>query len=363
MAHLALLTTRNWRPASKAAALVSIAVITGAPSPCPLCPVPSIPKVQLDILLLPGAPPVEHTPIDVPFSMVVSPGTGGIRPTKDLAVCNADGFECVPFDHVTPEWTSPPGSTLHMNAPAAGKAAAIRLVACIAARDANSVLSCGRELAVGQRNTPVAMRFGVFLDSFTILHTRAHIKDTVWYGFAGQSDNEPRLLPGRCLTKLAGFVSDARCYGLIEVGDRSDGTYPLSNIKIGDFQWVPGGPNRLKLAVMTLNAGSPLGPSAETAQSTLPMLVGQVASPARTIAHDFTGELNALLGWRGCDGPTAAFAITLNSIDVDGLTRANGLSAIPPQQVFVVPSEVGCGASSKYRVNLTIRRSSWQPPH
>lgn len=337
------------------------------PPPCIGCNLPQVPKVDLLVSLISsGSNLVEHSPIEVPFSIVVSPGSGGIRPTSDLAVCPAEGGECVAFNQVTPPFSSPV-TKIRMKAPAAGAAMPVRLVACIAARSADQVLSCGQQLADASISVQVAMRFAVYLDSFTILHTRARIKDTVWYGFAGRSERDGQPIPSRCVTTLAGFVADgARCYGLVKVGDRSDGTHALNGIKIGDFQWVPGRPNRLKLSYMILNAGSPIGPSAYTAQTTMPRLTGKLATLAPGPV-DFTPELNALLGWRGCDGPTAAGALTLFNFrnatqrdhTVDELTRSSGSTPMQ-SKIFVVPSQNMCGASSKYQVRMSIRRSSWR---
>ena len=221
---------------------------------------------------------------------------------------------------------------------------------------------CGDQLTADGTKVDTAMRFAVFFDSFQILHTRAHNKDTVWYGFAGMADAEVRPQWNHCIRVAPASPIPARCYGPTKVGDRADGTYALNNIKIGDFQWVPGRTNQLKLAVMTVNAGAPkgIGPNKDMAGFAFAEMINQLAALDPSKAKDITGILNSLSGWRGCDGPTAGFALTLTNTDVAGLTRDSGSHAIPPQNIFVVPSQTGCGASSKYRVNLTVRRSSWQ---
>ncbi len=339
------------------------------PPPCIGCSLPQLPKVDLIVSLIAnGSNLVEHSPIEVPFSIIASPGTGGIRPTRDLAVCPAEGGECVAFNQVTPPYSSPV-TKLRMKAPAAGAAMPIRLVACIAERSADQVLSCGRELASDSISVQVAMRFGVYLDSFTILHTRARNKDTVWYGFAGRSERDLQPQFNKCITKLAGFVADGgRCYGPVKVGDRADGTHALNDIKIGDFQWVPGRPNQLKLAFMLVNAGAPkgIGPSKDMAGFAMINLVGKLATLGRGPIN-FTPELNALNGWRGCDGPTAAGTLSLFNFrdathtdhTVDELTRTSGSTPMQTT-VFTVPSQTLCGGSSKYRVRMSLRRSSWQ---
>jgi hypothetical protein len=332
-----------------------------------------VPKVDLFVSLISsGSRLVEHSPIEVPFSIVAAPGTGGIRPTRDLAVCPAEGGECVAFNQVTPPFSSPV-TKIRMKAPAAGQSMPIRLVACIAERSADQVLSCGQQLAEGSIKVDIAMRFAVFFDSFTILHTRARNKDTVKYGFAGRSDSEPQPPQwNKCITTLAGFVADgARCYGPVKVGNLADGTHTLNNIKIGDFQWVPGRRHQLKLAFMTVNAGAPggIGPNKDMAGIAMGNLVAKLANVTVRGPRDFTPELNALQGWRGCDGPTAAGTLQLFNFrdathrdqTVDQMTRTSGSTPMQTT-VFTVPSQNLCGGSSKYQIRMSIRRSSWQTP-
>jgi hypothetical protein len=331
-------------------------------------------SASLSVALPVGKIPIlEHSSIEVPFILNVQPGkTGAKNPaTYDLAVCAENGAQCAFFPGIRPPWTSPSGSKLTMDAPVAGQAAPIKLAACIAALSADRVVSCGTRLSEGSSRVDVLMRFVISFDSFTILHTRAHNKDTVYYALAGISNGQPAPQFNKCADKLASFVSPLFCVGPTLIGDRDDGTYPINQIRVGEFESVPGRTNNVTFAFATINYGAPQlpqqGPITDMTRIAMITLLGKLTAPNSGVSEDFTAEINNRDGWRGCDGPTAAGAKRIFNFHdksqqeptADELTRNTGRFSTS-SKIFVVPSQTGCGASSKYQVKLTLLRTSWR---
>lgn len=328
------------------------------------------PSTSLSVGLPVGRSPVlEHSSIELPFFLEAKPGLAGARPTYDLAVCAENGSQCAFFPQVTPPWTSPSGSKVTMDAPAAGQAVPIKLLACVAEMSADSVVNCGRRLSEDSSSVDISMRFAVYFDSFTIFHTRARSKDTTYYALAGISNGQPVPQFNQCADKLASFVSPLFCVGPSRVGDLDDGTYPLNQIRVGEFEWVPGRTNNLTFAFATTNYGAPrlTGPVTDMTTIAMITLLGKLTAPNSGVSEDFTAEINDLDGWRGCDGPTAAGAKRIFNFrdrsqqepTVDELTRDTGRFSTS-SKIFIVPSQTGCGASSKYQVNWTLLRTSWR---
>jgi len=312
----------------------------------------------------------EHSPIQVPFQLEVKPGLAGAKPTVDVAVCEENTNNCLEFPHVTPPWTSPLGSKLPIRAPAAGAAMPITVEACVSSRDNNQVLGCGHQLASGSTNVDVAMSFSVFFDSFTIQHTRARNKDTTFYYLAGVENRQPIPEAHSCSGKLAPFIdSNVFCLGPNSVGDISDGTHTLSNIRVGEFEWVPGSTKSVTFAFATVNYGTPrgIGPVVDMRSIALIHVLSKLDAPNSGVLEDFTPEINDLDGWRGCDGPTAAGAKRIFNVrdhsqqepTIDELTRDSGQCTTSSKK-FVVPSQTGCGGSSVYQVRWTVKRNSWK---
>ena len=348
-----------------------------SPHPHPHRPPPSsvYPKVTL---LVPypvvRTPVLEHTPIKQQFTLVVDAGVGGARPTYDLVVCTESGAQCAFFPQVTPP-QSLLGS-LTVDAPAAGQKRQITLVACVAARSNDSILSCGT-LLDSESSPPidVAMRVAVYFDSFTILHTRAHQHDTTYYALAGIQNGKPAPQPQQCSGNITTFVTSGYsiwCVGPLPFGDVDDGIHPLNEIKVGEFKWVPGRTNYLTFAFETINYGyglpnATLDPIVDMRRMAMNHLLSKLTAPNAGVLEDFTPEINDLDGWRGCDGPTAAGAKRLFNFrdssqsdpTVDELTSQTG-SHTETSKEFVVPSQSACGGSSKYKVTWTLKRTSWR---
>ncbi|HEY0584526.1 MAG TPA: hypothetical protein VGD52_00200 [Pseudoduganella sp.] len=312
----------------------------------------------------------EHSPIQVPFRLEIRPGLAGAKPTIDVAVCEENTNNCLEFPRVTPPWTSPLGSKLPIRAPVAGAAMPITFVACVSSRDNSQVLGCGHQLASGNTKVDVAMSFSVFFDSFTIQHTRAHNKDTTFYYLAGVENRQKIPEAHSCSGKLGPFIeSNVFCLGPTSAGDISDGTHKLSNIRVGEFEWVPGSTKSVTFAFATVNYGTPrgVGPVVDMRSIALNHVLSKLDAPNSGVLEDFTSEINDLDGWRGCDGPTAAGAKRIFNFrdssqqepTIDELTRDSGEFTTSSKK-FVVPSQTGCGGSSVYQVRWTVKRNSWK---
>jgi len=72
---------------------------------------------------------------------------------------------------------------------------------------------------------------------------------------------------------------------------------------------------------------------------------------------DLTDALNDHR-WLGCDGPTAGSAFRFSSRTLDQMTRNDSREWILRTSTYLVRSQAGCGASSRYSVVLRIQRSS-----
>lgn len=335
-----------------------------------------LPTATLSVGLPVGKVPVlEHSSITVPFLLDVRPGKsgrGGRRQTTyDIAVCAKKGNQCAFFSGITLPWTSPSGSNLSMDAPAAGQSVPVELVACVAAKSADNVVSCGTPLSEDSSRIDVSMSFAIFFDSFTILHTRARSNDTTYYALAGISNGQPVPQFNKCATNLASFISPLFCVGPSRVGDLGDGTYPVNKIRVGEFEWVPGRTNNVTFAFATINYGAPQlplsGPNVDMTGLAMQKVLAKLTAPNSGVSEDFTAEINDLDGWRGCDGPTAAGAKRIFNFrdrsqqepTVDELTRDTGRFSTSTK-IFIVPSQSNCGASSKYQVKWTLLRTSWR---
>ena len=315
------------------------------------------------------SPAIEHSRIDIPVNLEIKPGAGGARPTYDLAVCTEDERSCVGFPNVTPPWQSPAGTKLTVDAPAASERTDVRLVACVAARNADSILGCGARLAEDQVGVVTAMQLAVYVESITISHTRARSRDTNYTALAAILDGQSAPQFNECLTQLAGFQLEppVHCVGPIPAGDLGDGTHNVTRVRVGAYQLVPGRRRNLTIGFLTMNYGAPsgIGPTVDMREIAKVTMLNKLTSTI--VDEDFAHEINDKDGWRGCDGPTSGGSARLynhRSADqtqptLDELTRASGRYSTS-SKVFVVTSQSGCGASSRYQINWGIERTSWR---
>ena len=329
-----------------------------------------LPKVRLQVGFPASTTPlVENSIVGIPYQVSVLPGVGGSHPTFDLVVCSGDGGpgeRCDVFDQVHARWASPPGRLLQLKVPSGGQALPIRAVACIKAIVANQVVSCGYQLASMEVSRDVVARFIVAVDSITVSHTRAPSEDNVYVAVAGFfSGQRPELL--RDCTNVLGIPSIEQpilCKGPArhDIKGLGVGTYSTENMKIGEFQIIPGVGGALSFGFAVFNYGSPIQApwfTGDMTGSVRGTLIGQIFNPFKSPSADFVSELNGS-PWLGCDGPTAAgayrFLNTNRSDSLDALTKTTGY--ISSTNSYVVKSQVGCGDDSKYEVKWTVLRTS-----
>lgn len=315
---------------------------------------------------------VEHTTVVVPYRLRISRGVGAEPARLNLMVCGAAGpanADCAVFENVAPNWQSPRGSTVRVRVPAAGSAAELRVRACTLTVTPDQVRQCGDTLAEAVVVRPVHAQYEVSLDAFTILHTRAQSRDTVYVALAADFDETSRSLAGRCddIRSVATVGRRLVCRGVARYGTRDlgDGTYATSS-RVGIFEAVPGTGGSLRYSYVLFNFGFPLTPPSlrnEMVGTVQAAMERHVFNLFQTPAEDFTWELSGP-PWLGCDGPTAAAAVRVfngsQAGSLDELTRETGVhTVISP--VFEPRSQLGCGPSSKYSVQTSVRRTSWRP--
>jgi len=325
---------------------------------------------------------VENTTIKIPFQVSLLPGVGGSAPTLDIAVCGGDGTAiggCSLFRGK--KATSMLDGVLNVKVPAAGPDTEIKVMACT--MSVKRLPSCERPLAEQSFRRPVFARFVIGLDNFTIFHTRAPRRDTLHIGSAAVFADKPLTTAQlsklkTCTPALAAASVDnpvlCREQARFGMQDYGDGTYPVpKDLVLGEFELIPGTRGRLNFGYVIFNFGAP-GGLPDTASRMRGNSQGAIRSQLldQTITGDlavavapgadFTNDLNGS-PWLGCDGPTAAGAVSLandaSATGLDARTRTSG-SYTGKSKVFVVPSQTGCGDSSRYQVQWSVRRMTWR---
>ena len=328
------------------------------------------PRVRLQI-----SPPaqstrlVEHTTLELPYAVTVLPGVGGARPAVDLVVCaDEQPGMCDVYDQVRANWRSPTNRKLRLTVPNAGRAVEFKIVACRKAFTNEQVVTCGERLGEAEFQRPVAARFVVGVDSFTILHTRARSADTVHVAASAFLSGSNVDLLKDC-TNILGNPTLSKpilCKGPARIGmqELGNGTYPVGNMKVGEFELVPGAGGAVTFAFVVFNYGFPVQSQAVSGSmegNVQNAMRAQLTTLNQRASEDFVSNLNAP-PWLGCDGPTAAGAVRWFNTDrpdsLDALTRSTG-SYTADSKVFVVRSQAGCGDDSRYQVRWTLRRTSW----
>lgn len=331
-----------------------------------------IPPVTLQITEpAPSAPLLEHSLLEIPYTVTLAPGVGGAAPVIDMVVCGADALDggpCDIYDQVQANWTSPAGSKLRLRAPNAGSSVSMRVVACTKKIDSNQVVTCGGQLADKSFERPISARFMVRLDSFTILSTRSRHADTVYLALEGIFSGEHKELLDKCDNVLATptVKNLILCKGATKFGtkDLGHGTYSVPNMTVGEFEVIPGRSGALTFGFVVFNYGFVVHPIILTGdmggivQNTIAgQLLTTDQNPSDDFVHGLQGE-----PWLGCDGPTAAGAVRLFNVDrpdsLDAVTRSTGAFS-QQSKTYVAKSQLGCGDDSRYSVQWTVRRTSW----
>jgi hypothetical protein len=361
-----------------------VVIIAAAIAPAPA----AAQLVTLNITPIPATQRlIERQTQDVAFTFKLEPGKTGRGPEVnypiEVLVCGPTGetsTNCVSFNGLTPTVTK--SGTLSLRLPLGGPAVAIRLVACAPKRDANQVATCGKVYASAEFNHAIFARFEAGIDSFTINHTRAQTSDTLYIGYAGLfANNVVDAATSQALDACDNIIGPPTvekpilCRNQARYGtkDLRDGTFPgRTDLGVGVFEVIPGTGGRLNFGFVVFNFGFPgepsdardrmIGNSHNVIRGQLVQQSGQfgVFEIVKAPLNDITDKLNGS-PWLGCDGPTAGGVFTIpndnSGQSLDALTSGSGKHVFVPK--FVVKSQVGCGASSRYTVSWFVRRTTW----
>jgi hypothetical protein len=362
--------------------VVGLMAVSPARAECPgpkNCPKPPselaksiiLPTASIEITE-PSGPIREHMPIEILYSVALKPSAvGGAKPYVDLVVCEDDGNDgigpCDVYDHVRANWSTPGGARLQLNAPPAGAAVTMRVLVCTKQSDGIHIY-CGVPLDSKTFQRPISARYTVSLDSFTVLSTRSRYHDTDYLTLQAVWIKEHQELLDNC-SNIRGqptIENPILCKGPVKYGtsDVGHGTFPVSNMTVGEFEAVPGAQGFLTFGFVVFNYGFVVHPeffTGDMAGIVKGTLSGKLLRNDPVPQNDFVHDMN-LEPWLGCDGPTAAGAIRLvngtQSDSLDGLTRNTG-AYTQQSKIYVTSSQVGCGDDSRYLVQWTVHRTSW----
>ena len=235
------------------------------------------------------------------------------------------------------------------------------------------------EVSEAAISRPVAARYMLSIDQFTVLIPRSYQEDTVLVNLFGRVDGQRSAEADAC--QIEG--PPRFCAINIPQGDYSAGTFPATGNAVGPFDLIPEIDPDLKFSYVLLNFGTSyeqrvaekiFNGISDFTSAGLTAYTGSQGGDSGSWdgLNAFTHRINGIQ-FGGCDGPVAVDMITaLNraiagnvAATIDARTGANGIwSAKGPRDLdfYEIESQDGCGRSGRYRVQWTIRRISWLPP-
>lgn len=340
---------------------------------------------DLSVTSVSTAPPfIENSPITVTYKLSVADfGVIGQLPEpRQGLICGLPSKDnCKSVGLLTS------GRTINGTITTAARAGAssplfIKLVSPLRCR--RGIECFGTELlADASANRPVAARYWISLENFTIFHTRARSTDTILAQLTGRVEGQRSSQPDACNIQPTPPIY---CTGAIRQGDHQDGTYPITGVRAGPFDLVPDIDPDLTFSYNLLNFGTPyeqevflkimngINDLAAGALSAYSASSGGGSSGSGTYGgwtgiHDFTEKINTIQAG-GCDGPVAVDLVSVlnkvvagqNDSTLDASTRAFGQWRMRSRVFDDIKSQDGCGKNSKYQVAWSITRSSWAPP-
>ncbi len=322
----------------------------------------SITKIQPEEVVL------EHSPIDVSFEFSTTVfGFSGPEPLQESSVCAPGAIDCVQFRNVRGGKTY--RGTVHTAAPAAGKAATIRLELLAGPPTVGEVFFPKTLYTAAEQTRPIAARYIIRIINFQIDRTRARLKDTVKITLKGQVQGQRSAEADAC--NITG--PPTYCMFNVEQGDHGIGRgHPVNNVEVGPFDLIPEVSSDLAFDYIIVNWGksyaeevarSIFNGASDAANGFINILYGNQSGDA---ANKFTHDLNNLQ-WGGCDGPVAVGgAVLLNKAiagqdqaTLDVRTRSTGHYS-ETNGPYEVESQTGCGRSGIYSVTWDIVRTSWR---
>ena len=362
------------------AAMFSVSGTAQCPPALCTTPIPVFYTYDLQITSVSPPPYVENQPITVNYRLVVDKAgiLGQLPPPRIGSVCGARlGDTCVKVGELRVGRTIT-GSVTSTAVAGANSPIAIHLMSPAACPPGIECFSSD-ELAQQTVSRPVAARYMVSIDGFTILRTRAVHEDTVKINLMGMVDGQRSAESDACHI----LSPPTYCLNNVAQGDHNNGTFQATGVSVGPYDLIPEVDSDLRFAFSVLNLGTPY--EQVVAQKIFDGISDVTAAALAAYSsstggngsgwsglNDFTHKINAMQ-FGGCDGPTAVDAVSVlnkavagaNQNTLDALTRDTGkLTRIRPETgIYEIDSQDGCGKSGQYKVTWTVNRISWLPFH
>jgi|SRR5580765_8514427 len=334
---------------------------------------------DLQITSVSPPPYVENQPITVGYRLIVGKAglVGDLPLPREGSICGARrGDTCINIGQLTVGRTAT-GTVQSTALAGANSPIVIRLMSPHPCPPGGECFDTD-ELANQSASRPVAARYMVSIDGFTISRTRAVHEDSVKIDLMGTVDGQRSADSDACSV----LGPPTYCVQHVPQGDRNDGTFPASGVVVGPYDVIPEVDSDLKFAYVTLNFGTSYNQvvakkifnfiSDGTAAGLNAYSSSNGGSGGWDGANAFTHKINEL-EFGGCDGPVAVDAVSVlnktiagnNQSTLDALTRNTGrLTKTWPADggVYEVESQDGCGKSSRYKITWSVTRTSWLPP-
>jgi hypothetical protein len=362
-----------------------LATAQTCPPNCPLPPgVTTAVKMfyTYDLHITSVAPPpyVENQPILVGYRLVVDKAgvVGELPAPRDGSICGARrGDSCVSIGHLTVGRTISGSVT---STAVAGQYSPI-VIYLTSPVDCPPGQECFGSVDLDQENVtrPVAARYRVSIDSFTILRTRARHEDTVNISLMAAVDGQRSAQSDAC--NILG--PPTYCVQNVKQGDHNNGTFQAKGVLVGEYDLIPEVDADLKFSFTVLNFGTSYNQVvaqdifngiSDFTSGALSAYSGSSGSGGGSYAqlNDFTHKINAL-EFGGCDGPVAVDAVSVpnktivgnSQSTIESRTHSTGrLTGTGPTTggVYEIDSQDGCGKSGQYKVSWAVTRTSWLAP-
>lgn len=326
---------------------------------------PTIPKVfSFDLAVLSVAPAeqvLEHQEIQVQYELTVSViGIVGEPAPTSVSIGSATGHGT--RSDIGRVSARKYRGTIQCRAPAAGSHAAV----VIRAYEPTIQELHENVVAEAEHRMPVAARYEISVDSYTITNTRALHEDRVKISLRSHVEGHPFAGDNAC-----GIAATQYCVLLADQGDRNNGTHAVPNVRVGPFDLVPELSPNIGFEFDVTNLGESYD------QHRLEVILNGMSLGASGVLgavmsgsqfgglHEFAKMLHGL---GKCDGPLAVEGkLLLNRSDrvlataptLDALTRSTGRYSETRFHPGV-DSGLGCGSNSQYWVTWSVTRTSWQ---
>lgn len=309
---------------------------------------------------------VEHQPITIAYELTVTVfGITGEPSPMSVSVCTSDNNNC--SDTIGPVTVRKYKGTISALAPAAGAHAPVSITAFTPVPGVDVEFPNHIGVAETEKRIPVAARYDVSIDSFTILNTRALHEDQVKVSLLSSLQGSPVDGDSACQVVGANY-----CVQLVDQGSRNNGTYPVKGVRVGSYDLVPEQSPNLVFQFSVMNMGETY--SQHATEVFLNVMSGASAGILNALMSGGNyGGLDSFAkmihGLDKCDGPVAVDAkVLFNRSEptlpgvptMDSMTKSSG--HYTSEQLYQgTDSGLGCGSNSQYKVAWSLIRTSWQP--